>query len=288
MQSSAAAFLTCALTVLASCSGGGGGGGASSGTGTLTITATDAPLDHAMVNEARIWIDAITIHREADAESGFLTLYEGAPIEMNLLQLNNGVVQTLVQEDLPAGSYRQLRLFVDRARLVLVNGNVYTTDDGTLTMPSLAQSGFKVFVDPPVQIVDAASTTLLLDFDLSKTFHPIPNNEPLDATTYSLHPVIRAANVSTTGEVRGVVTTGDGQGGFTPVEMATVYVLPPGEGDVGNSVASTFTTSTGHYALLGVAPGTYDVLATKDGLDGRVNAQVVLAGSATVVDVVVD
>ena len=290
MQSNCAAFLTCALVLLASCSGGGGGGGGGSpsGTGTLTITATDAPLDHAMVSEARIWIDRITIHGDADAESGFLTVYDGAPIEMNLLQLNNGVVQTLAQRDLPAGSYRQLRLYVDRARLVLVNGNVYTSEAGNLTMPSLAQSGFKVFIDPPVEIVDAASTTLLLDFDLSKTFRPIPNNDPLNATTYSLHPVIHAANLSTTGEVRGVVTTGDGQGGFTPVEHATVYVLPAAETDVDNRVASTFTTSSGHYAILGVAPGTYDVLATKGDLKERVGAQVVLVGSATVVDVVID
>jgi hypothetical protein len=146
-------------------------------------------------------------------------------------------------------------------------------------------TGLDISISSPA---DATSTTLLLDFDLSKTFHPIPNNDPLDATTYSLHPVIHAANISTTGEVRGVVTTANGQGGFTPVAMATVYVLPPGETDVSDSVASTFTTGTGHYAILGVAPGTYDVLATKDGLDGRVNAQGVLAGSATVVDVVVD
>jgi hypothetical protein len=288
MRFHSAAVLGCALVLLASCSGGGGGSSSATGTGTLTITATDAPLDHAMVSEARIWIDKITIHTSADAESGFLTMYDGVPIEMDLLHLNNGVVQTLAQQELPAGSYRQLRLYVDHARLVLVNANVYTSEGGTLTMPSLAQSGFKVFIDPPVQIVDAVSTTLLLDFDLSKTFRPIPNNDPLNATTYSLHPVLRATNIATSGEVRGVVTTSNGQGGFAPVEDATVYVLPPGEADVGNSVASTFTTSTGRYAILGVAPGTYDVLATHGGLDGRVNAQVVLAGSATVVDVVID
>jgi hypothetical protein len=203
------------------------------------------------------------------------------------MELNNGVVQTLAEVDIPAGSYRQLRLFVERARLVLVNGNVYTSESGTLHMPSLAQSGFKVFIDPPVEIVAAVSTTLLLDFDLSKTFRPIPNNDPLNATSFSLHPVIHAANVSTTGEVRGVVTQSDGQGGFMPVEQATVYVMPPGDTNVDNSVASTFTTSTGEYAILGVDPSTYDVVATKGGLDGRVNGQVVLAGSATVVDVII-
>jgi hypothetical protein len=279
--------LTCLVTVLASCAGGGGDGGAAAGTGSLTITATDAPLDHSMVTDARIWVNKLTIHTDADADSGFLTVYDGAPIELNLLHLNDGVVQTLAQHDLPPGAYRQLRLYVAHARLVLVNGNVYTTEAGNLTMPSLAQSGFKVFIDPPIEIVSAVSRTLLLDFDLGKTFHPIPNNDPLNATTYSLQPVIHAANVSTSGEFHGVVTSSDGQGGFTPVDQATVYVLPPGEMDIANSVASTATTSTGHYSVLGLSPGTYDLLATKGGLEGRVNAQIVLAGSATAVDIVI-
>lgn len=291
MKTTSRTFLACALVLLASCSGGGGGsdnsGSTGGGTGTLMVTATDAPLDHAMVTEAKIWVNKLTIHTDADADSGFLTLYDGTPIEMDLLHLNNGVVQTLAQHDLPAGSYKQLRLYVAHARLVLVNGNVYTTEAGNLTMPSLAQSGFKVFIDPPIEVVSAVSRTLLLDFDLGKTFHPIPSNDPLNANTYSLQPVIHAANVSTTGEFNGVVTTSDGQGGFTPVESATVYVLPPGETDVANSVASTSTTNTGHYSVLGVTPGTYDLLATKGALNGRVNAQTVVAGSATVVDIVI-
>jgi len=120
-------------------------------------------------------------------------------------------------------------------------------------MPSLSQSGFKVFIDPPIQIVDAVSRTLLLDFDLAKTFHPIPNNDPLNATTYSLHPVIHAANVSTSGELRGVVTTSNGQGGFTPVEHATVYALPPGETNVDNSIVCVdFTVNAGETRIFRV------------------------------------
>jgi hypothetical protein len=280
-------LLACALSAAAACSGSSGSLGSSSSAGTLTISATDAPLDHSMVAEAMIFVNKLTVHTDPDAESGFLSVYDGAPIEMDLLHLNDGVVQTLAQHPLPAGSYAQLRLFVDHARLVLVNGNVYTTEAGNLTMPSAAQSGFKVFIDPPIVIANAVSRTLLLDFDLTKTFVPIPNNDPLHAMTYSLHPVIHAADISTTGEFRGFVTTGDIQGGSVPVDKATVYVLPPGEPDVANSVTSTSTTSTGHYSVLGLSPGTYDLLATKGALSGRVNAQTIVAGSATEVDIVI-
>jgi hypothetical protein len=277
------------LALAAACGGGGGSSSSSpAGTGTLKVVVTDAPIDHAMVSDARIWVDKVTVHQEADADTGFLTLYDGAPVELDLLHLENGVVETLAQADVPAGNYRQLRLFVDHGSLTLVNGHVYTTVAGTLSMPSAAQSGFKVFVDPPLTVEDGVSETLLLDFDLSKTFHPIPASDPLAATSYSLHPVIRAANLSTSGELRGVVRQGDGAGGLVPVADATVYAMPPGASDVENAIASTGTGPDGSYAILGLPPGTIDVLATKGLLDGRVEGEHVSAGSVTVVDVVID
>jgi hypothetical protein len=193
-----------------------------------------------------------------------------------------------VTADVPAATYRQVRLHVESASLTLVNGNVYDTADDTLHLTSQDTSGFKVFIDPPVMVASGFSTELLLDVDLSKTFEPIPNSDPLNADTFSLHPVIHVANLSTSGEIRGVVSTDDGMGGVTLVEGASVYVMPPGELDTLNSIASTATDVDGEYAVLGIPAGTYDVLAIKDALDGRVDGVTVFVGSATVVDVTLD
>ena len=276
-----------ALVLLLAACGGGGSASSSGATGTIQIVATDAPIDHALVEEAVIFVDKVTIHSDADAEGGFLTLYEGAPIELDLLHLQNGVVASLAQGEIPTGDYRQVRVYVDSGSLRLVNGNEYSTAAGNLTMPSAAQSGFKVFVDPPIEIEDGVARSLLLDFDLSKTFRPIPASDPLNATTFSLHPVIRAANLSTTGEVRGVVRR-DGGAGLVPVTDATVYLFAPGVTDVEASLASTSTAPDGSYAILGVTPGTVDVAATHGELDGRVDGESVSVGSVTVVDVVID
>ena len=268
--------------------GGSGGGGGGGGIGTIGLVATDAPLDHSQVTEAVIGVDEIRVHPQADAQGGFITIYEGAPIEMNLLELHNGLTQELATADVPAAAYRQLRLHVESASLRLVNGNVYDTETGTLHLTSQDTSGFKVFIDPPVVVIAGFSTEVLLDVDLSKTFLPVPSDDPLNATSFNLLPVIRVANLSTSGEIRGVVSTDDGLGGTTPVEAATVYVLPPGETDTANSIASTATDVDGEYAVLGIPGGTYDVLATKGALQGREDGVTVLVGSVTVVDITIE
>jgi hypothetical protein len=279
------ATLGCLLVSLFCFGCGGSGGGGGGGTGTMSVSATDAPLDVAQVTEATIRVDKIRVHPDADAEDGFITNYDGAPIEMNLLELHNGLKQELVTAEVPAAEYRQVRLHVESAHLRLVNGNVYDTDDGSLHLTSQDTSGFKIFIDPPVVVSSGFSTEMLLDVDLSKTFEPVPNDDPLNASTYSLHPVIHVANLSTSGEIQGVVTTDDGQGGLMPVEAATVSIMPPGETDPANSIASTASGADGAYAVLGIPGGTYDVLATKDALEGHVNGVTVFVGSVTVADV---
>jgi hypothetical protein len=277
-----------ALAVLAGagCSdGGSSGGGAPGGPGSLTLLATDAPFAHDIVAEARIAITEVRIHREADAESGFETLYDGDPIEFDLLELQDGVTRELVRVDLPAGEYRQLRLILSDARLELENGNVYSTDDGTLDFTSQATSGFKLFIDPPLEIVSDLAATVLLDFDLTKTFLPIPANDAENATRYKLLPVVHVANLSDTGILRGRVTRDDGAGNQVPVDGATVYLLQPGELDLTNNLRTTGTRPTGGYALLGLEPGTYDVVAVQGAEEGRVDGQQVFAGNTTVVDV---
>jgi len=273
---SAAAFL-----VLAACSGGGGGGG---GTGTIALSMTDDAFVYDIVQEASITVDRISVAPGADDESGFITLFEGAPMTIDLFHLRDGLTAELAESLLPADSYRQIRLHVTAARLVLTNGNVYTTEDDTIHLTSQDTSGFKVFVDPPVEIVGGETTRVLLDVDLTQTFHPIPADDPLNADTYSLHPVIHVSNLGETGGIEGTVARDDGSGGTTPVPNATVYVLPPGQTDPAESVATTATNDQGEYAVLALQPGTYDVNAVLGAESATVAGVVVTVGSVTTVD----
>lgn len=258
------------------------GGGGSGGTGTIALTVTDAPLTFDMVDEASIDVDRVTAATAATGDDGFITIYEGPPITMMLSELQNGATMPLAQADLPVGTYRQFRLHVTSARLVLINGNVYTTEDDTIHLTSQDTSGFHLFVDPPITIVEGQTTNVLLDFDLTHTFQPIPANDPLNATSFNLLPNVHISNLGETGGVEGTVMTVDTT---DPVIGATVYLMSPGETNTDLSLAATSTNLLGQYAILGIQPGTYDVIAVKDLLTGTTPGVVVVAGESSNADV---
>lgn len=278
-----------ALSLVAACGGSSSVSSTTSGDqGELVVEVTDKPFDYDLVVSAVVRVDEIRVHQEVDGEEGFETLYKGQPIGFDLLDLTNGVTKTLVRADLAVGTYQQLRLHVVGGRIELVDGDVFSTELGNLQLTSTGTSGLKVFIDPPVEVQSELSTTLLLDFDLSKTFHAVPANDPLNATKFQLKPVLHAVNKTMTGEVSGVVQVDDGLGGLAPVDMATVYLQPFGDPDPENSIAATASAEDGGYRLIGVPPGTWDVLAVKDAQQGTFSGVVVEIGNVSHADVVID
>ena len=284
-------------TVGVGCSSGGGGG-----TGTLNLEATDAPISPELVESATIHVTRIRLHASGsgDEDGGFITAFDDPtdPIVLELTDLRNGLTEELATIDLPAGTYRQIRLYFGFAELVIDDGiddgldgkRTYNTDGPAdpvreLRLTSQATGGLKLFPSPPIEIVAGFPTDVLLDFELSKTFRPLPATDPpQDATAYQLGPVIRVANLGMTGEVRGVVAPVDGE-----TDPVVVYLLPAGETDLENSVASTIAEDgeadeAGRYAFIGVEPGTYDVFAKQGAADATVPGVVVAAGQTTEVE----
>jgi hypothetical protein len=269
---------------LAACGGGGHGSSSNPAPGTLEVVVTDAPLDHAMTREVRVWIDRVTVAEFSGGSRAPRILYDGAPIEVDLMKLRNGLVQTLAAADLPDGEYRELRLYVDHASLTLVSGMQYTTGAGTLATSADMQDGVPVFLDPPLVVATGTSRTLLLDVDLGKSFLPDTGGDALWAHTYRMHPVIRAADLATSGEVRGVVRRNAGGGRLVPVGDATIYLMPPGASELSSSLASTSSSADGSYAVLGVPRGTIDVLATHGALEAHSDGEQVTSNAVTIVD----
>jgi Domain of unknown function (DUF4382) len=273
---------------LAACSGSSSDGiGPVGGQGELVVEITDKPFAYDLVVSAIVRVDEIRVHNDADGQDGFVTLYSGKALEFDLLDLTNGVTEVLVRTDIPVGTYHQLRLHVVGGRIELIDGDVFSTELGNLQLTSTGTSGLKVFIDPPIEIVSQASTTLLLDFDLSKTFHAVPANDALNASKFLLKPVLHAVNLSLTGEVSGVVSKDDGTGTLVGVEKAAVYLQPFGDPDPQNSIAATSSAADGSYKLIGVPPGTWDALAIQEELQGTVSGVEVAVGNVSFADVVI-
>ncbi|NND15091.1 MAG: DUF4382 domain-containing protein [Eudoraea sp.] len=261
-----------------------------SDTGKLIIQLTDAPFPHDLVAEANVTIFKIEARHKGDdmdemmdesssenemdgdseeSDSPYITLME-EEIDVNLLELTNGITETLVNTEVPVGTYDLLRIYVKGVNVVLQDGE--TLD---LKVPSGSQSGIKVFIKPPLAVAGGLTADLLLDWDVSRSFVR-RGNSPMG---FNFKPVIKASNMSTAGSIAGLVTTIQDTEAVG-MEGALVSLIAA---DTVNT--TTFTDETGMYMLMGVQGGTYDVMVDLEGYVSQAAEGVnVVPANKTIVD----
>lgn len=261
--------------IIMSCSDGEGSGSAE-GTGTLSVQLTDAPFPYELMAEANVTVykvEARQVDNDDDSDDDmnddssddtddssdndnypYITLME-EEIEVNLLELTNGLTQQLAEIDVPAGSYDLIRIYVKGVNVVLTDGTVYD-----LTVPSGDASGIKVFIDPALTVTSGLSSDLLLDFDVSRSFVPKGNLvTPAGLNGFNFKPVIKASNLSTAGTLSGNVSTVEEEVAVA-LEGAQISVFAA---DTLNT--TSFSDVDGNYAILGLEAGMYEVVAELDG-----------------------
>jgi hypothetical protein len=260
-----------AAATLAACGGGGGSsGGATSPTataGTLSVAMTDAPacgFDAVNVTVSKVRVNASASAGEGDAGWTDITLSPARKI--NLLNLTNGVLETLGQTTLPAGHYSQLRLVLDpNTGTGLANSVVPTGgSEKTLTTPSAVQSGIKLVNE--FDVAAGQRVDLVLDFDACKSVVAQGNGR------YLLKPVVKV-----------VPTAATGISGFVAAGLLPSHVTVSAQQN-GAIVASTVPTTTGEFFLSHLPAGNYDVVVTADDRAASVIGAVpVVASGSTVV-----
>lgn len=240
-------------------------GGGSTGAGTeapnFKLSITDAPFPGDLVESATVVIREVRLRDEA--AGGWQVVFDGSA-EIDLVPLTGGVVSTLAELDIPAGTYDEIRLIVDAGEVVLsddayvrADSHVFDSENGGLHFPSGAQTGVKVKLDAPIVVVTELSTEVTLDFDLSKNF--VFNGSPEMAPGVRrviFTPVVRAVNSTTAGSV-GVEFVSDGgtpddEGDDAPLAGAEVRALD----SEGAEAASGVSDELGGMVFQ-LAPGVY-------------------------------
>lgn len=216
--------------------------------GKLIIKLIDGPFPTDLVAEANVTISSILVRNvDENAGSPFLTLTE-EEMSFNLLDLTNGVTATLVDKQIPAGTYDQIRMIVSEANIVLKDQTIYD-----LKIPSGEQTGIKIMLDPLVVIAEDLGAEIILDFDVSRSFVVQGNPDtPAGIKGFIFKPVVRSANKDVTGSLSGKVTDTE----EVALEGVQISVFSGAE-----LVSTTFTTEEGKYKILGLLPGTYIVTA---------------------------
>ena len=226
--------------------------------GILHVSLTDASASG--FDAVNVTVRKVRVHQSAtasDNDPGWSEITLNPPKKINLLDLANGVLESLGQTPLPAGHYTQLRLVLSRntganiANSVVLSG---TTDEIPLDTPSAVQSGIKLineFDVAPGQLVD-----LVLDFDALKSVVRRGNG------TYLLKPVIHIIPSVLTGIEGFVDTSLLGDNVMVSSEMSGTVVR-----------STTPNPLTGEFIIDHLAPGSYDLVITADG-----HATAVIAG----------
>lgn len=232
------------------------------GPGKISVKITDDPFNISSVESAFVTITKIEI-RKAGANDGdpFVVLTE-TPKTVDLVKLRNGITEELVNLEIAPGDYDLVRLYVDEANLTLKDpGETFN-----MKVPSGSQTGIKLFISPAIHVEGGISGELVLDFDLSKSFVMRGVNAH---NGFIFKPVIRAANNSTTGRIEGIVT--DNSDPKNIIANATISLLKDSE-----ELATTTSDENGHYAFIGLDPGTYSLSAAMENYDPAIAEGIVV------------
>ena len=238
--------------------------------GTVGVSLTDAPA--CGFDAVNVTVSKIRIHRSSsasDTAAGWSDINLNPARKINLLDLNNGVLESLGETTLGAGHYTQVRLvLVPNTGGSFANSVVLTntTTEVALDTPSAVQSGIKLIHEFNVQSNER--TDLLLDFDACKSIVARGNG------SFALQPVIRIIPFTLNG-IRGVI-------GPAPLPSNANVVVSAQMG--GEIVRSTVPNpQTGEFFLARLDPGNYDLVVAADGRATAVIKAVPIASPTSIV-----
>jgi hypothetical protein len=268
-------FILCVF-FFTSCSGGGGSGdGGSIDTGTVSMNLMDLPHDE--YKAVYVNISEVQVHRagttDNDGDGSWLTV--GKPNKIyNLLELVNGVMESLGTRDLPAEKYTQVRLILGEDIPLDQDDNPdkninddfhpepnYVIDQTDIVIPLKIPSGFNTGIKlvHPFEVTKNGLMELILDFDAMRSIVETGNGKLI------LKPTIKIIEAVNYAEVSGKVTDADannGDVGLGGVRVsAQTYDTDSG---VITEQASTYTDpehTLGYYRLIVEPNQSYNIVA---------------------------
>jgi len=282
---------------------GGGGGGDAPGTAQvaslsspgagneapvgLRVLATDGPFAFSNVKSATVDVQRIDLHQTGEGVDAFLTIKEFPEgKELDLVQLRNGITDTLFEGNPPPGSYDEVRIVVLPKQIVIDDQGVERQFN--FKVPSGPQTGIKVFIAPAINVTTNLTTDLLLDFDLSRSFE-VQGNPATPAGIKGFHfkPVIRAVNTTVAGTLTFQIKSDNGttDGGDDFFLDGAAFTLTDASGTVAASGSSGpkpgDTTVTGYAFHPGITEGDYTLTLTAPGYDPYEAPVTIRAGNLT-------
>lgn len=210
--------------------------------GSIMIQTFDAPfqgdVEHIYLNILEVSVHRADADSSADSTSGWIILSE-VDTTIDFLELVNGQMATLLEEELEVGQYSQLRLLLGDSSAIVVDGISHE-----LKVPSGSQSGVKLNLGFSIEADEIVE--IYLDFDAARSISKHPQQD-----RYSMRPTFKVFKSVLSGTISGMVVDSLGSG----LEDIVVQAVSGGD------TTSTITNETGLYQFI-LLGETYDLLAT--------------------------
>ena len=148
-------------------------------TGLLQIVLKDNPLENA--KHVYVRIDQIRVHRANPGK--FIVVFDNTR-DFDLLRLKRHP-QVVVNKQVKAGHYNQIRLSIVAGRIVI-------DEDGTDAMYELKIPSSEIKIPIQLKVEEKGLTEVVLDFDAEKSIHFHKKGKK---NSYTLRPVIKVEKV---------------------------------------------------------------------------------------------
>lgn len=111
--------------------------------------------------------------------------YGTNPVLINLLDLESAGTLLISDAEIPLGNYNKIRLILDAPEeqdQAPVNPGSFLTIEGDQTeypifIPSGSQTGLKINLQPPLELIDGSSFEIVLDFNSENTIKKTGQND---------------------------------------------------------------------------------------------------------------
>lgn len=239
--------------------------------GKLTVKLTDAPMPYSQFMEANITVDKIEIGNSLSPDSFIVLVNE--PMTYNMLELINGITETMANADIPEGDYDTLRLYISMTEMIMNNGNTYNynMNDEGYSGNGMMQNGMMLnnenkSIDIPLEhmlsVYDGSHDEFLLDIDIDNSFMledvSFENNGAdmmMNMSGFTFNPNMRFVNMVNSGTFEGTVHFNDNN-----LANATLSLMHEG-----NRYITTHTDQNGRYSFIGVPEGSYTMVVEIEG-----------------------
>lgn len=232
-------------------------------TARIQLKLVDEPGDYLEVNVEIVDIQ----YNISDGEEGWMSFSpaSGYPINVDLTELVGGNDLLLVDQIIPSGMLKQIRLVLsDNNTLVIEMEGGAPSEPIHLDTPSALQSGLKLNLNEELE--PGFSYTFILDWVVQESVVEAGNSG-----MYNLKPVIKVNAEVNSGSISGmVIETIDDASVAKDNVTVEVYTLDD------MMVTDTLTDENGNFLVQGLSGGSYKLKISVEGYDAYESGEIVV------------